>query len=330
MMFTEAHPQGYKHTRIKCTRYNANVYIKKHYRGERILYKKSKILLKPKKILMYTYKSKNSTLSFTKHLCVKNGFIYMLLENIIFLNYLINQYNFQFLFSFMKLKKDILEISKESNKKNGIIKITIKPYKTALFTFDSRVIFMILFFPIKKKKFSRIDLKVLRVQDQYLDLNCLFFLQNINDVTTYFKRKSIKIITVDRFSNISPLFNGILGTLENKTLYFFCNKIGGKNPNFLKIINSLKNINNKTRDMNHSNFDQIKIVMHTIPEKYYSFSNCFIINDDLSIDLIKQINQRNTIQTASSEMVAIIQFLIDEELIPRQNVFRHTPVPYFD
>lgn len=68
----------------------------------------------------YMYKTKNFTLSFTKHLIVRNGFIYMLLENILFLNYLINKYHFQVYFSFIQLKKDILQVSKESAKKNGI------------------------------------------------------------------------------------------------------------------------------------------------------------------------------------------------------------------
>lgn len=94
----------------------------------------SNIFTKNKKLYFYIYKTKNFTLSFTKHLVVKNGFVYMLLENIVFLNYLINKYYFQIFFSFVRLKKDIIQVSAKSNKKNGNTLYTFRRYKSTFET----------------------------------------------------------------------------------------------------------------------------------------------------------------------------------------------------
>jgi len=147
------HTTNTKHVHNKC------INIKKH-----LFYSKKMFFLK-KSPYFYIYKTHNFTMSFTKHLVVKNGFIYMLLENIIFLNYLINKYHFRVCFSFVQLKKDILKVSKESVKKNGTIKLLLKPCKSLFSIYNVKMLFMIMFFPKKKKLYSKINLKILKLQN---------------------------------------------------------------------------------------------------------------------------------------------------------------------
>uniref|UniRef100_A0A6V3KG97 Uncharacterized protein n=1 Tax=Lotharella globosa TaxID=91324 RepID=A0A6V3KG97_9EUKA len=297
---------------------------------KRILLSNKSMFFLKKSPYFYIYKTKNFTLSFTKHLVVKNGFIYMLLENIIYLNYLINKYQFQPYFSFIQLKKDILQVSRESSKKNGIIKILLKPYKVNFYANNVKMVFIILFFPKKQKLYSKINLKILKLQPFHLDLTCLLFLQNINEMSGYFRKKNIKILTVNHQLILTPLFNGMMGAIKEDTLFLTCNTAGSKNPNLTKLVTKLKNLIKKTRTSDDIGFSNIEIITRMIDYKSYTFSNCFIINDDLDIALVKQINQRSVGSTSTSRLISIIQFLIDEELTPKVNTYKYTPIPYFN
>jgi len=254
----------------------------------------------------------------------------MLLENIIYLNYLINKYHFQVCFSFIQLKKDILQVSKESAKKNGVIKILLKPYKAPLSSYSVKMLFIILFFPKKQKLYSKINLSILKLHPRHLDVSCLLFLQNISELGAYFRKKDIKILAVNRELSITPLFDGMMGALKDNTLYLMGNVSSSRNPNVSKLITNLDNLIKKTRISGNIGFNKIEIITKIPNDNSYIFSDCFIINDDLDIILIKQINQRDITSISNSRLISIIQFLIDEELIPKINVHRYTPIPYFD
>jgi len=161
-------------------------------------------------------------------------------------------------------------------------------------------------------------------------LTCLLFLQNITELGAYFKKQHIKVLTINHKFDISPLFSGIMGTLSDDTLYLMGNASTNKNPNLSRIITGLKNLIKKTKISDDIGFRKIEVITKIDSIPSYAFSNCFIINDDLDITLIKQINQRNIPSVSNSRIISIIQFLIDEEVTPKINVHGYTPIPYFD
>nr|BAS01512.1 hypothetical protein [Lotharella vacuolata]BAS01633.1 hypothetical protein [Lotharella vacuolata] len=317
-----------------CKKY---IYIKNINLKKKTIYKKYKNFIKIKKPYFYIFKTKNFTLSFTKDLIVRNGFVYMLLENIVFLNYMINKCHFQTFVNFIQLKKDIMQVSNKSNKKNGailfiigIIKVVLKPYKPTLYDYAFKMMFIILFFPKNKKMFSKINLKILKLHPPYLNLECLLFLQNITEMGAIFRKKNIKILTVNNMLYITPLFNGFIGALKDDTLYLIGSIFSIKNPNLAKFITSLKNILKKNRNSNDIGFEKIKIISQIIPDNSYFLSNYFIINDALEIILINEVNQRNILSKTNIRLLSTIQFLIEEELIPKVYTYRYTPIPYFN
>lgn len=77
----------------------------------------------------------------------------------------------------------------------GVIKVLLKPYKPLLSTYSFKIMFVILFFPKKRKMYSNVNLKILKLHPPYFNLPCLLFFQNISELGENFRNKNTKVNT---------------------------------------------------------------------------------------------------------------------------------------
>jgi len=260
-------------------------------------------------------------LNYSTSIRIKNGHTYLLIPN---LNYFYANYPSMHLYALCDVKRlsfFILLTLSECGKKNCVLKIFAVPHKKLDISANTTIEFNLLVFPDIKLNYGVKSLTVLKKATSN-NTDCIINLTNkiIDKYELLYDCEKIVL------NNNLKHSNEILLGYTTKDKLFFLNNFESASPFVKKIVQRLTKLNHK-RD-NAFNFPYHSIAFKDNLFEIGKIENCFIIDETLTMSVIKSINGLRIHFNKYSPVFLILLFLIQDEMTPKTNSCKYHPIPY--